>query len=117
MSWSNGSITDVPERFKVDIILGHQKVTFTISEKQEDGTYNYQSYALPVGAWGYSVIVNAIVSAEYPNDRMQAIINNYLLDPSNEATTEEFNIMQDYRKKAKAWATDLLAYVTENNLW
>lgn len=39
---------------------------------------------------------------------MQAIINNYLLDPTNPDTLAEFNEMQDFRKKAKSIAKEIL---------
>lgn len=117
MSWNLVKESELPERFTKRIDLGQQVATFTISEKQEDGTYKYQQYTLPNAVFDYDSIVNAIVSGDYPNDKMQAIINNYLLDPSNEDTTKEFNDMQDFRKKAKAWAKDLINYVKENSLW
>lgn len=107
----------LPIRFSKRIELGQQIATFSISEKQDDGTYKYQIYTLKPAVLDYDSIVNAIISREYPNDKMQAVINNYLLDQSNVDTTKEFSDMQAFRKKAKDWAKDLLNYVKENNLW
>ena len=107
----------LPIRFSKRIELGQQVATFSVCEKQDDGTYKYQTYTLKPTILDYDSIVNAIISKEYPNDKMQAIINDYLLDPSNEDTIKEFNDMQAFRKKAKDWAKDLLNYVKENNLW
>lgn len=118
MSWNSVKESEqLPSRFSKNIELGQQIATFSISEKQDDGTYKYQTYTLKPAVLDYDSIVNAIISKEYPNDKMQAIINNYLLDPNNEDTTKEFNDMQAFRKKAKDWAKDLLNYVKENNLW
>lgn len=118
MSWNIvKELKQLPNRFSKSIELGQQVATFTISDKQDDGTYKYQTYTLKPAVLDYDNIVNAIISKEYPSDKMQAIINNYLLDPSNEDTTKEFNNMQAFRKKAKDWAKDLLNYVKENNLW
>lgn len=118
MSWNIvKELKQLPNRFSKSIELGQQVATFTISDKQDDGTYKYQTYTLKPAVLDYDNIVNAIISKEYPSDKMQAIINNYLLDPSNEDTTKEFNDMQAFRKKAKDWAKDLLNYVKENNLW
>lgn len=118
MSWDLVKESEqLPSRFSKNIELGQQIATFSISEKQDDGTYKYQTYTLKPAVLDYDSIVNAIISKEYPDDKMQAIINNYLLDPSNEDTTKEFNDMQAFRKKAKDWAKDLLNYVKENNLW
>lgn len=107
----------LPIRFSKRIELGQQIATFSVSEEQDDGTYKYQIYTLEPAVLDYDSIVNAIVSKEYPNDKMQAVINNYLLDPSNKDTTKEFNDMQAFRKKAKDWAKDLLNYVKDNKLW
>ena len=57
----------------------------------------------------YDDIVDTIISNVYPDSKMQAIINNYLLDPSNPDTLAEFNDMQDFRKKAKAIAKEILS--------
>lgn len=118
MSWNIvKELKQLPNRFSKSIELGQQVATFTISDKQDDGTYKYQTYTLKPAVLDYDNIVNAIISKEYPNDKMQAVINNYLLDPSNEDTTKEFNDMQAFRKKAKDWAKDLLSYVKDNSLW
>ena len=107
----------LPIRFSKRIELGQQIATFSVFDKQDDGTYKYQTYTLKPAVLDYDSIVNAIISKEYSNDKMQAIINNYLLDQSNEDTTKEFNDMQAFRKKAKDWAKDLLNYVKDNKLW
>lgn len=118
MSWNIVKEQEqLPNRFSKNIELGQQIATFSVSDKQDDGTYKYQTYTLEPAVLDYDSITNAIISREYPNDKMQAIINNYLLDSSNEDTTKEFNDMQAFRKKAKDWAKDLLNYVKENNLW
>lgn len=118
MSWNLVEKQEqLPIRFSKRIELGQQVATFSVYDKQDDGTYKYQTYTLKPAVLDYDSIVNIIISKEYPNDKMQAIINNYLLDPSNEDTTKEFNDMQAFRKKAKDWAKDLLNYVKDNNLW
>lgn len=68
----------LPIRFSKRIELGQQIATFSISEKQDDGTYKYQIYTLKPAVLDYDSIVNAIISREYPDDKMQAVINNYL---------------------------------------
>lgn len=107
----------LPNRFSKRIELGQQVATFTIYDKQDNGIYKYQTYTLKPAVLDYDSIVNAIISKEYPNDKMQAIINNYLLDSSNDDITKEFNDMQAFRKKAKDWAKNLLSYVKDNSLW
>lgn len=53
-------------------------------------------------------IVDAIVTAQYPEDRMQAVINNYLLDQEDADAVQEFNDMQAWRAHAKAIATQVM---------
>mgnify|MGYP004517403527 FL=1 len=69
-------------------------------------------------------VIDAIVSAAYPSDKMQAIINNHLvnlatladggkLDKDELAHEEEYKAMQEWRKKAKSVASDVMeAYLS-----
>lgn len=69
-------------------------------------------------------VIDAIVSAAYPSDKMQAIINNHLvnlatladggkLDEDELAHEEEYKAMQEWRKKAKSVASDVMeAYLS-----
>ena len=65
-------------------------------------------------------VIAAIVSEAYPTDKMQAIINNHIanlgvvadggtLDADELAHEEEYNAMQEWRKKAKSVASDVMA--------
>ena len=65
-------------------------------------------------------VIDAIVSEAYPTDKMQAIINNHFanlgvvadggtLDADELAHEEEYNDMQEWRKKAKSVASDVMA--------
>ena len=62
---------------------------------------------------GYDTIVNAIISAAYPADKMQAIINNHLLESDNAEHEQEFAEMQEWRKTAKSVAKEAMAYYIE----
>nr|DAG40139.1 MAG TPA: hypothetical protein [Caudoviricetes sp.] len=63
---------------------------------------------------GYDTIVNAIISAAYPADKMQAIINNHLLESDNTEHEQEFAEMQEWRKTAKSVAKEAMAYYIEH---
>ena len=65
-------------------------------------------------------VIDAIVSKAYPTDKMQAIINNHfanlgvlvdggMLDADELAHEEEYVAMQEWRKKAKSVASDVMA--------
>ena len=71
---------------------------------KEAHKYRYESVDLPIGKWEYSNIVDALVTYKYPNDKMTAIVNNYLLDPTDEKALQEFTQMQEWRKFAKELA-------------
>jgi hypothetical protein len=72
--------------------------------------WEYDRVIIPAGKWDYSGIVDALVQYKYPIDKMQAVINNYLLDPNDEYTISEFNAMQAWRKEAKEIAKEALLY-------
>lgn len=70
-------------------------------------------------------VIDAIVSAGYPSDKMQAIINNHLvnlatladggkLDNDELAHEEEYNAMQEWRKKAKTVASEVMKIYLSN---
>ena len=64
-------------------------------------------------------VIDAIVSAAYPSDKMQAIINNHFanlakiadgkkLDADDEEHEAEYDAMQEWRTKAKSVASDVM---------
>lgn len=78
--------------------------------------YSYYSHQFKPTIWNYGAIVDAIISTYYPQDKMQAIINNYLLDPNDGDSLNEFNAMQEKRAWAKQTAKELMAYAAENGI-
>jgi hypothetical protein len=52
----------------------------------------------------YGTLVAREFRKIYSNDKCEAIINNYLDDPTNEKYVAEFKAMQDYRKYCKNFA-------------
>ena len=76
----------------------------------------YEAYAVrlqhPIT---HSRVVDAIVSAAYPNDVMQAITNNHMMGDGNTEHEAEYEAMQEWRDLAKATADAVLGYnqVTE----
>lgn len=70
-------------------------------------------------------VIDAIVSAAYPSDKMQAIINNHFanlakiadgkkLDADDEDHEAEYNAMQEWRTKAKSVASDVMESYLSN---
>ena len=81
-------------------------------ERKDDG-YEYREIILQPGHKTYDEIVASLVSDKYPHDRMEAIVNNYLADPSDEGILQEFNDMQAWRREAKALAKEILVELSE----
>lgn len=63
------------------------------------------------GTRTYDGIVNAIVCDHYPADKMQAIINNHLLESESKEHKAEFAEMQAWRVKAKRVAKEVVSMI------
>lgn len=78
---------------------------------EESTSTIYEAYAVrlqhPIT---HSRVVDAIVTAAYPNDVMQAITNNHMLNDGNASHEAEYVAMQEWRNLAKATADEVLGY-------
>ena len=72
--------------------------------------YEYEAITMSYDKWNYAGVVDALVQYKYPIDKMQAVINNYLLEPENPEYITAFNEMQAWRKEAKEIAKEALLY-------
>lgn len=61
-------------------------------------------------------IVNNIIRERYSASQVEAIVNNYLSDTTNEEYLKEFNDMQEWRKEAKSIAKKVNDFIQENDL-
>ena len=64
----------------------------------------------------YDNLVEKIIYFKYSTSNIEAVINNYLSDMSNEEYVREFNELQDWRKKAKSVARKVNDFIQENDL-
>lgn len=83
-------------------------IRFNIKYDESVNDWVFNEVKLPYGKFDYSTIINALIEFKYPNDKMQAIINNYLLDSDNLNAIDEFNQMQEWRKFAKSYAKEII---------
>lgn len=90
--------------------LGMRRFLLNIDIKQKGVLFMWEQVTIPKGRFDYGGIVDALISHKYPIDKMQAVINNYLLDPNDEYAIDEFNKMQAWRKEAKEIAKEALLY-------
>lgn len=86
----------------------YYRVNFDINFDKISDKWVYNHVDLPYGNPTYDRIVNALISYKYPADKMQAVINNYLLEPDNESHKNDFIVMQDWRKFAKEYAKEIM---------
>lgn len=63
---------------------------------------------LPLGEPTKGAVTNLLIRLRYPQDEMEAIINNYLLNPEDEETKAEFASMQAYRTECKRCAEEVV---------
>lgn len=99
-----------PELMDTYVIGGVRKYDINIDVVFEDDLYKWEQVSIPYGRFDYSGVVDSLVQYKYPIDKMQAVINNYLLEPNNEEYIVAFNEMQAWRKEAKEIAKEALLY-------
>ena len=99
-----------PNFVEQEVIKG--KITYFVNLNIElvGEMYRYEPIKVEYDRWEYGGIIDALVTHKYPNDKMQSVINNYLLDPTDETIIKEFNDMQAWRKEAKGIAKQALEY-------
>ena len=61
-------------------------------------------------------IIDTIIREKYSASQVEAIVNNYLSDTTNEEYLKEFNDMQEWRKQAKSIAKKVNDFIQENDL-
>lgn len=92
------------------ILGGVRNYNININIEYDGIVYKWEQVQLDDGTWTYSGIVDILIQYKYPIDKMQAVINNYLLDPNDEYAISEFHAMQAWRKEAKEIAKEALMY-------
>lgn len=69
----------------------------------EDGAGELRVVMYPWN-WSYPALVAALVNARYDRDAMDAIVNNYIADPTDAEHATEMVAMQAWRARAKSLA-------------
>lgn len=99
-----------PDILETYVLGGVRRYDINIDVVQEGEMYKWEQVNVPIEKWNYSGVVDALISHKYPIDKMQAVINNYLLDPGDAYAVDEFNKMQAWRQEAKEIAKEALLY-------
>ena len=103
-TWNQGN--EIPKAVTMTRHLGMPVYTLNYGLEAVDGDndtqkYRWSSASLPAGHQDYASAVSALINNEYDANEMQAIINNYLLEPEDAESLAEFRKMQEFRAYAK----------------
>ena len=85
-------------------------INYTVGEGD---TSDYRTAVCPPGIPERSQIINAVIRQDYPEDKMEATINNYLLDPTDADSKAAFDEMQDFRRAAKEFADEVIEEINK----
>ena len=99
-----------PNLVETYVLGGIRKYYVNIDVVFDEGLWSWEEIHIPDGHFEYAAIVDSLISYKYPIDKMQSVINNYLLEPENEEYILAFNEMQAWRKEAKEIAKQALEY-------
>ena len=99
-----------PNILETYVLSGIRHYDINIDVIKDGEMFKWEQVSVSYDKWDYSGVVDALISHKYPIDKMQAVINNYLLDPNDEYAISEFNAMQAWRKEAKEIAKEVLMY-------
>lgn len=102
--------TEKPKLVDELILRGVRYRYINIDIVFEDGLYKWEQVEIPSEKYNYGGVVDTLIQHKYPIDKMQAVINNYLLDANDAYAIEEFHKMQSWRKEAKEIAKEALLY-------
>lgn len=91
-------------------------IPIIIDVENTNGTYSYVTIDVLKYNYTYGGLVDTFIKMIYSDREMTAIINNYLLDPTDENIVKEFNEMQEVRKEAKTLAKEILEKYPLNSL-
>lgn len=96
-----------PERVNYSFNRFRQQVAtvnIDITEAPDGDGFQFDAVPIPPDKMSYAGVADTLISHKYPTDRMQAVQNNLLADPSDPDAVEEFRTMQAWRVEAKAIA-------------
>lgn len=93
---------------KITLSNGVNYALIPICEEYYKNSCSYKELPVKLSNYTYGGLVDTFIKMIYSDREMTAIINNYLLDPTDENIVKEFNEMQEVRKEAKELAKEIL---------
>ena len=103
-------VADEAEQVRVSFGVEKVKELFpSLDDKEPVEREVYKAYVVRVDKpVTRGNVIDKIVSEKYPNDVMQAVINNHLMEKPSAEHEQEFNDMQAWRQMAKTIADDVM---------
>lgn len=95
---------------------GQVKYVFNFGCEKVDDMWRWLSLSSIAELKPKAEIVSEIVRMRYSVDDVEAITANVLNDPFNEERIAEYKALQEWRAKAKIYATELMAYAEEHGI-
>lgn len=103
------SFSSVSKPTANEMVLGNRTyIQIPLCVEYTNDVYYFKIFNILKSKYNYGDLVNMFIIMVYSNQEMTAIINNYLLDPTDKVALNEFNEMQAIRKEAKAIAKEIL---------
>jgi len=99
--------SEQPQQIRYVIKLGLRQYTIAFDVKEADNGYEWTEAVFPIGTPTYESMVSAFVRGRYDDDRMQAIVNNHLMEDDDAEHEAEWSAMQAWRVEAKSMAKQL----------
>lgn len=90
----------VPDTYTDDEGVVHTQEAWT-------ATPVFYRHVNPLSEADYEPIVSALVRARYPDDKVMAIIQNFIIAPTNSDAITEWESLQLWREEAKQLAHDV----------
>jgi hypothetical protein len=107
--------------FKPEMVVSNAGRSYYVvvnlgSKQIDEETYELVSTSLLMRAEPtYDTLVSALIRKRYDADKMEAIVNNYLVDKDNDAVIE-FDEMQAYRQEVKDFCKAVFEALKEEEM-
>ena len=73
-------------------------------------------FSIICDTYNASDLISAFIREKYSVSQVEAIVNNYLSDMSNEGYLKEFNELQKYRREVKDITKKIITFIKDNDL-
>ena len=91
-------------------------IRIEVEADEESGMFRWINIPLEKSVWNRGAIISAIIRSQYSVDEVEATMNNVLSDPLDKSRMTEYKALQEWRKKAKEYAAELMAWADEHGI-